>query len=290
MNILDDIKLQYKIGGIANRLIYWNVGCFLVSLVLFYNYKLGGFDFPSWVALSTNPADFLVKPWTFLTYAFFHDGFWHLVFNMMVLHFSSRLFLTFFTQKQYLGLYFLSAVFAGICFVGGYYFLNLTASIVGASAAIMAILVAVSTYQPLMNVRLLLMGNVKLWHITAVILILDLMQFRIENMGGHISHLAGAFLGFLYIKLLQNGTDLSVAVSTIIDFFTNLFDKSSKTPFKKVHKNYTKAAKPVSKPVSKIITKDRNQQQIDEILDKISQSGYDSLTKDEKEFLFKAGK
>ncbi|MEO6173568.1 MAG: rhomboid family intramembrane serine protease [Flavobacterium circumlabens] len=287
MNILDDLKLQYKLGGIAMRVIYWNVACFLISLVFFYQFSIGQFAFPGWLALSSDPEVFLFKPWTFLTYAFFHDGFLHLLFNMMVLNFASNLFLTFFTQKQYLGLYILSAVFSGIIFVLTYYFLNYSASIVGASAAIMAILVATTTYQPLMNVRLLLVGNVKLWHITAVILILDLMQLRLGNMGGHISHLAGAFFGFAYIKLLQNGTDLSVIISKILDFFTNIFKKSPSTPFKKVHKNYQK---PTEKVTSRIVTKDKTQQQIDEILDKISQSGYDCLTKEEKEFLFKAGK
>ncbi|CAM3056771.1 rhomboid family intramembrane serine protease [Flavobacterium frigoris] len=287
MNILDDLKMQYKLGGVAHRLIYWNVACFLFSLVFFYEFKAGSFYFPNWVALSTEPSVFGLKPWTFLTYSFFHDGFWHLLFNMMVLNFSSSLFLTFFTQKQLLGLYILGAIFAGISFVTGYYILNLSASIVGASAAIMAVLVAVTTYQPLMNVRLLLIGNIKLWHITAVILILDLMQFRLDNTGGHISHLAGAFFGFLFIRFLQKGTDLSEIVTRVITFFTNLFKKSPSTPFKKVHKNYSM---PVEKKLSKIITKDKAQQQIDEILDKISQSGYDSLTKEEKEFLFKAGK
>ncbi|QSB28086.1 rhomboid family intramembrane serine protease [Flavobacterium sp. CLA17] len=287
MNILDDLKLQYKLGGIAMRVIYWNVACFLISLVFFYQFSIGQFAFPGWLALSSDPEVFLFKPWTFLTYAFFHDGFLHLLFNMMVLNFASNLFLTFFTQKQYLGLYILSAVFSGIIFVLTYYFLNYSASIVGASAAIMAILVATTTYQPLMNVRLLLVGNVKLWHITAVILILDLMQLRLGNMGGHISHLAGAVFGFVFIKLLQNGTDLSIIISKILDFFTNIFKKSPSTPFKKVHKNYQK---PTEKVTSRIVTKDKTQQQIDEILDKISQSGYDCLTKEEKEFLFKAGK
>jgi len=287
MNIIDDLKMQYKLGGVAHRLIYWNVACFLVSLVFFYEFKSGSFHFPNWVALSTVPSVFGLMPWTFLTYSFFHDGFWHLLFNMMVFNFASSLFLTFFTQKQLLGLYILGAIFAGIAFVLGYYILNLSASIVGASAAIMAVLVAVTTYQPLMHVRLLLIGNIKLWHITAVILILDLMQFRLDNTGGHISHLAGALFGFLFIRLLQKGTDLSEIVTGVITFFANLFKKSSSTPFKKVHKNY---GKPAEKRVSKIITKDKAQQQIDEILDKISQSGYDSLSKDEKEFLFKAGK
>lgn len=286
MNIIDDLKLQYKVGSVAFRIIYWNVGCFLVSLVFFYQYSGGFFTFPSWIALSTDLGDFAVKPWTFLTYAFFHDGFFHLLFNMMVLNFSSQLFLTYFTQKQLLGSYLLGAIFAGLIFVISYYFLGINTVIVGASAAIMTVLVAVTTYQPLMNVRLLILGNVKLWHITAVLLILDLMQFRLDNMGGHISHLSGALFGFLYIKLLENGTDLSVGVTKVIDFFANRFKKSPSTPFKKVHKNYNK---PTEQRASKIVTKTKSQQQIDEILDKISQSGYDSLSKEEKDFLFKAG-
>jgi membrane associated rhomboid family serine protease len=287
MNIIDDLKLQYKAGSIAFRIIYWNVGCFLVSLLFFYQYSGGFFTFPSWIALSTDPANFAIKPWTFLTYAFFHDGFWHLLFNMMVLNFSSQLFLTYFTQKQLLGSYLLGAIFAGLVFVVCYYFLNINTVIVGASAAIMTVLVAVTTYQPLMNVRMLIIGNVKLWYITAVLLILDLMQIRLDNMGGHISHLSGAFFGFIFIQLLKNGTDLTTGVTKFIDLFVNLFRKSPATPFKKVHKNYNR---PTVQRVAKIVTKSKEQQQIDDILDKISQSGYDSLCKEEKDFLFKAGK
>ena len=283
MNIIDDLKFQYRVGGIANKMIYWNVGFFLLSIIFFYQFKLGIFDFPNWVAISSEPTIVLTRPWTLLTYAFFHYGFMHLFFNMMVLNFSSRFFLTFFTQKQYLGLYLLSAIFSGFSFVVSFYFLHETSNMVGASAAIMALLVATTTYQPLMNIRLLLIGNVKLWHITAVILLLDLLQIQMNNTGGHIAHLSGAFFGYIYIKLLQNGTDLS----TIVDSVLNLFSKKQSTPFKKVHVN---PKKPAIKRESKIVVKDKTQQQLDEILDKISQSGYDSLTAEEKQFLFKAGK
>lgn len=279
-SILDDLKMQYQFGGVAFRLIFWNVLCFLVSLLFFYQFQLGVFNFPNWIALSSDLSVLISKPWTLIGYAFFHHGFGHLFFNMMVLHFSSMLFLTFFNSKQFLGLYLLSALFSGVAFVIGYYFLQLSSAMVGASGAIMAILVATTTYRPLMHVRLLFFGNVKLWHITAVILVLDFMQFRIENTGGHIAHLAGAFFGFIFIKLLQNGIDLSRILN-------NPFKKSRRAPFRKVHKNYPKSA---PKPSSRIVVKDKTQQQIDEILDKISQSGYDCLTQDEKEFLFKAGK
>ena len=289
MNIIDDLKLQYKMGGIVTQLIFWNVALFVLPWLFFALLTLLGvnIDYIHYVSLSSNPTHLLWKPWSLLSYAFFHSGIMHIIFNMIVLNFSGRLFMTYFTSKQLLGLYMLSAIFAGICYILVFYVLNINAPIVGASAAIMAILVATTTYYPLMELRLLIIGNVKLWHITAVIIIVDLMQLRSENMGGHISHLSGAFFGFIFIKLLQNGTDLSTVVTRIIDFFANLFKKNTSTPFKKVHKNYSK---PLVKSVSKIVTKDKSQQQIDEILDKISQSGYDSLTKEEKEFLFKVGK
>src|SRR6187431_194496 len=135
MSIIDDLKLQYKIGGIAMRMIYWNVGCFLISLIFFYSFEAGVFNFPNWIALSSEPSVFIVKPWTFLTYAFFHNDFWHLLFNMMVLNFASYLFLTFFSAKQYLGLYILSAIFAGFIFVLGFNVMHYTGTLVGASAA-----------------------------------------------------------------------------------------------------------------------------------------------------------
>ncbi|MBG6061364.1 membrane associated rhomboid family serine protease [Flavobacterium sp. CG_9.1] len=289
MNIIDDLKLQYNIGGIVTKLILWNVALFVFPWLFFALLSLLGFpiDYLQFVSLSSNPAHLLWKPWSLLSYAFFHSGIMHIVFNMIVLNFSGRLFMTYFTAKQLLGLYVLSAIFAGICYMLVFYVLNINAPIVGASAAIMAILVATTTYHPLMDLRLLIIGNVKLWHVTAVIIFIDLVQLRSENMGGHISHLSGALFGFIFIKLLQNGTDLSRGVSRFFGFFANLFQKNKTTPFKKVHKNYTK---PVEKSIPKIITKDKSQQQIDEILDKISQSGYDSLTKEEKEFLFKVGK
>lgn len=287
MSIIEDLKLQYRIGGISNKMIYWNVGFFIVSIPLFYQFKLGVFDYPNWLAVSSEPNVVLYKPWTLVTYAFFHYGFFHLFFNMMILNFSSRLFLTYFTQKQYLGLYFLAAIFSGLVFVLSFYLLGNSSMMVGASAAIMALLVATTTYQPLMEIRLLLIGNVKLWHITAVLLLIDLLQIQMSNTGGHIAHLSGAFFGYIYIKLLQNGTDLSRIVTNIITFFTTIFDKKKATPFKKVHVNDKKT---IVKKESKIVIKDKTQQQIDEILDKISQSGYDSLTQEEKEFLFQSGK
>lgn len=287
MGIIDDLKMQYKTGGITQQLIFWNIGI-AVPLFLLYSFSNDVYlSIMSWLQLTSDPSEFIFKPWTILTYSFLHVDILHLLFNMIMLNFAGRLFLTFFTQKQFLGLYLLGAIFAGLVFISSFFLFNAKAPIIGASGAIMAVLIASATYAPLYQVRLLLIGTVKLWHIAFVFLILDLIQIPTSNMGGHIAHLGGALFGFVYIKLLQNGTDLSLIVTRIIDFFVNIFKPRKGTPFKKVHRN---VSQPKPKTASKIVVKDKTQQQIDEILDKISQSGYDSLTKEEKEFLFKAGK
>lgn len=291
--IINDLKLQYKIGGVANKLIYWNVGLFAFPLVFFAILSMFSIniDFKNYISLASNPADLLWKPWSLLTYGFFHADFWHILFNMLVLNFSSRLFLTYFTPKQLLSLYFVGILFSGIIYISCYYLFpslaNLDVQLIGASGAIMTIFFAVATYAPLMEVRLMFLGTVKIWHIAFVYLVLDLIQMPLENTGGHIAHLGGALFGYIFVKKIQNGIDITSWFASSLDYIVNLFSTNKKT-FKKIHRN----VKPVTiqKPISKILTKDKTQQQIDEILDKISTSGYDSLSQSEKEFLFQAGK
>jgi len=285
MNILDDIKLQYKTGGMVQKLIFWNIGFFLFSFVFFYSFSTGKFQIPTWIVLSSDLGTFIRTPWTLITFNFFHGGFLHLIFNLMVLHFSGRLFNTYFTDKQLFGVYVLGGIFSGITFVLSYFFIGKAGLLVGASGAIMAILIATTTYAPFMLLRIPLIGIVKLWHVAFVILFIDLIQLPLENTGGHLAHLGGALFGFIYVKLLQSRTDLTKPLSMFFDAIANLFQPKKKTPFKKVHLNTTKNV--VNSSAS---NKDFTQKQIDDILDKISKSGYDSLTKEEKEFLFKAGK
>ncbi len=294
--IIDDLKLQYQIGGLANKLIYWNVGLFAIPYLLngifsLSNINLNAFNF---ISLASNPAELLWKPWSLISYGFFHSGFFHILFNMLVLNFSSRLFLTYFTPKQLLSLYFSGIIFSGIIYILCYFLFpslaKFNVTLVGASGTIMAVFFAVATYNPLMEIRLMFIGNVKIWHIAFVYLVLDLINLPLENTGGHIAHLGGALFGYLFVKQIQKGTDITNWFTVCMDLISNIFSPN-KNSFKKIHRNQ----KPVNKGKtpensgSKIVTKDKNQQQIDEILDKIGKSGYDSLSKDEKEFLFKAG-
>jgi membrane associated rhomboid family serine protease len=287
MNILDDLKLQFKTGGMTQKLIFWNIGLFVLFSLLTVVFKFSNitFNYFDWVALSSNTPEFLAKPWTIITFNFFHATILHLIFNLIVLHFSGRLFNTYFTDKQLFGVYLLGGIFSGLTFILMFFLLGKTSPLVGASGAIMALLIATATYAPFMFLRIPLIGIVKLWHVASVILLIVLIQLPYENIGGHLAHLGGALFGFIYIKLLQSGTDVTKPFSAVFDGFANLFKPKKKTPFKKVHRNTTK------KGINSFQgNKDVKQKQIDDILDKISKSGYDSLTKEEKEFLFKAGK
>lgn len=289
MSLLKDFKQQYILGGVTEKLIYWNVILFAVPWILKGVLALFGinFGFVEYISLSSNPADLLWKPWTIISYAFFHADFFHILFNLIILNFVSRLFMTYFTQKQLLSLYLLGAIFAGFIYIGSYLIfpalIRQEAILIGASGAVMAVLFAVAAFNPYMEIRLLLIGRVKIWHIAMVYLVIDLISLSSANVGGHIAHLGGALFGYLFSSQIKNGTDITKTFSTFMDYVVNFFSGSKKTTFKKVHKNTTYTT-PKQSP------KDKSQQQIDAILDKISKSGYDSLTKEEKEFLFKAGK
>lgn len=287
MNIFDDVKLQYRTGGMVQKLLFWNIGLFVLATFVDVVLKFSGFAFSyfDYVALSSNTLVFSTKPWTILTFNFFHAGVFHLIFNVLVLHFSGRLFNTYFTDKQLFGVYLLGGVFSGLTFIVLYFVLGKVSLLVGASGAIMALLMATATYAPFMLLRIPLLGIVKLWHVAFFILVMDLIQLPLENMGGHLAHFGGAFFGFIYMQLLQKGVDLTRPISLFLDGLVTLFNPKPKTPFRKVHRNTEKKS-----VHSSAQNKDMTQKQIDEILDKISQSGYDCLSKEEKEFLFKAGK
>ncbi len=293
MSLLDDLKMQLRSGDITMRLIVLNIVLFVVPNIIAAVVHLSGnnIDFLYYVSLSSNISDLLWKPWSIITYSFFHAGIWHIIFNLIMFNFAAKVFITYFTQKQLLGLYISGGFFAGIFYLIFYNTLpaliNSPASVVGASASVMAILFAVATYAPTMQLRLLIIGNVKLWHIAIVFLIIDFLQLSSTNTGGHLAHLGGALFGYIFTIQLKRGVDLTNWFTAIVVFFQTATDRRKRTPFRKVHRNFKQAAK--SQP-SKIVTKSNIQQQIDAILDKISKSGYESLSKDEKEFLFRAGK
>lgn len=276
MNILNEIKQQYKSGDVSQKLIFINILVFILC-AFFFSFASNQFQYPSWLALSSNYKEVLWFPWTLLTYGFLHSEIIHLIFNLIFLYYISILFYTFFNTRQFLTVYFLGSFFAGLIFVAFGFFFNYNNLIVGASASIMAIFISVATYAPNYSLRLPLIGYVKIWHLAVLYLFVDIAQLLTENTGGHIAHLSGSVVGFTFAMLMKKGIDIS-------EIF--IFKKKKNTTFKKVYKN-----KPAKKYQSvRVSDVNFTQRQIDEILEKISKSGYDSLTKEEKEFLFAANK
>ena len=278
MSIIDDLKLRYQQGSIVQKLIYINVGIFVITLLISVFsglYRSEGNFLTNWFSLDSELDVWLTKPWSILTYGFLHGGFLHLLFNMIALHYIGNLFIDYFTQKQLLTFYLLGTFFGGLLYMLSYNYFPLfegsNSILVGSSAGVSAIFMGIAAYIPNFEFKLPLIGFVKLWIFAAIWVAFDVLGLVGANAGGHFAHLGGSLFGFLYVSNVSN-KELN-----LLDGFFNLF-KSKKKPLRTVYKAPKKSEK------------NGNQQKIDSILDKISKSGYDSLTKAEKEFLFKQGK
>ena len=285
MNFIEKIKYRFKNANIVEQLIYINLGVFLaVFLVNTFSFLFGvsGNFMINWLALPASFSEFILKPWTIFTYGFLHVGFLHILLNLIALFYIGNLFLEYFTAKQLLSFYILGTLFGGIIFLVSYnYFPAFSKEIdrsilLGASAGISAIFVGIATYMPNYQLKIRFIGFVKLWYLAAIWVVLDVIQIPISNPGGHLAHLGGALFGFLYVNQASNKK---------IDFWSKISSVfSSKTkPLKTVYKSDKKTTKNTK-------SHSPNQQEIDTILDKIGKSGYDTLTKAEKDFLFKQGK
>lgn len=266
MSFINDIKPSYNKATIAEKIIYINVALFFAALFL-KDY------FIDWFALNSNFNIFSNQPWTILTYGFTHTSFLHVFFNLVFLFYFGNLFLNFFSKKQFINYYFLGIIVGGLAHLAS----QNNTPLIGASAGIMAVLIGITTKIPTYEIRLNLIGGVKLWVIALIYILLSISN-------GNVAHLGGALLGFIYTKQLEKGTDIGKWFENSINYITNLLKPKEKSSLKTVYKN--KNIKRKSTP------KESNQKQrkIDGVLDKISKSGYESLSKEEKDFLFKSGK
>ncbi|QXP62377.1 rhomboid family intramembrane serine protease [Polaribacter sp. HaHaR_3_91] len=283
MSFIDDIKNRYKSGNIVEKLIYINLAIFVFTLLtsVFQDLYKGEINWVvSWFSLDDNFTSLLTKPWTIITYGFLHADFLHILLNLITLYFVGNLFIEYFTQKQLLTFYLLGTFFGGALFILSHIYFPLfqdqSSILVGASAGISAIFIGITTYIPNYQLKIRFIGFVKLWYLGAIWVGLDILALSGGNAGGHFAHLGGALFGFLYVQRAANKEIL------IFDKIAALFS-TKKKPLKTVYKSPKKTVK-TNKGTS------INQQQIDAILDKISKSGYDTLTKEEKEFLFKQGR
>lgn len=209
---------------------------------------------------------FNYRVWQFFTYNFIHADVLHLLFNMVMLYLFSQLFYTFFTAKQLLKVFILGGITAGVFYFVVSNLFGFQNYVIGASGAVMALFFAVVGYNPKMRVHLIIVGAIPIYYIAIAFILFDVVQLFSNNAGGHLAHIGGSVFGFIYGNNLKGFTFMK-------------FQKPKKNShLKTVHK--------VNQPKNKIEV-DVVQKQIDVILDKISKSGYESLTTEEKEFLFK---
>ena len=290
MNFREKLFYRFQQFNVAEKLIVFNVIFFVLPLLIntfLFLFKIPIDSYTVWFELSSSFSDLVFKPWTLITYSFLHSGFFHLFFNMYIFLFTSRLFLNLFKSNSLINIYFLGVVFGGLLFLFSYNFFpafeNSKPYMIGSSAGVMSLLIFMSTYSPNLEVRLIIF-NVKLLYIGIAFMMLDVIQIPYGNAGGHIAHLGGALLGFFYANKLKNGVDIGLPFERIIFKLFNLF-QFNKTKMNVAYKN--KSNKKFSGRNDN--NSKTHQKKIDEILDKISSSGYESLSKKEKDFLFKAG-
>lgn len=275
-----DIKDKLSRLNVLEKIIAINVVIFLLGLL--FKSLLRWFELPS------SLGNFITQPWSIITYAFVHYEFFHMLFNMLWLYIIAQWILNLFNPKMALNIYFLGAISGGVLYLLAYtLFPDILGNsrLVGASASVRALLIFVCAYMPNKEFRVFTF-SLKLWYLGAALVVIDIIGLFSTNTGGHLAHLGGVLLGYFYAKQLQKGQDIGKGFEKFMDGFANLFKSSKRKPFKTVHKNKSKVGGYTKSDFKEF----NNQKKIDVILDKISKSGYDSLTAEEKEFLFRAGK
>lgn len=286
MDFIDNLKSKYAQQSALGQLIVVIVSFTLLSWLLQYLYQPSYY----WFRLPPGLWETLLQPWSIFTYAFLHSGIFHLFWNMLILFSFGQMMLNFFNSRQLITLF-----FAGVLSGAAFYLLGESlfstyvnsAGLVGASAGVYAVALFVCSYQPDTEVRLIFF-NIKLKYIGYFLLVMTITGiFARDNVGGNLAHLGGIAIGFYAAIKMREGTDILKGLTSIGDSVMSFFKaspkKEKKAKMKTVYRN-KKSATSTSKE------KSTQQVKIDAILDKISASGYESLSKAEKDFLFKAGK
>ncbi|MDO1500043.1 rhomboid family intramembrane serine protease [Winogradskyella maritima] len=289
MNGTSDLKYKFNRLDAFGKIIVINAVLFILNLILVNVLRIDWLS--RYFSLPSELSNFIFQPWSILSYGFLHADFFHVIFNMLFLFYFSRTIVNLFKERLALNIYFLGILSGGMFFIT---FANLLpvslgfgGTLIGASAGVSAMLMFIAVYMPNSEIRLFNIITVKWRHIAMGFVAYDLIRILMGvNVGGLMSHFGGYFLGYLYASRLAKGTDIGKGFERMADNVASWF--KPKSNLKTVHrKSQPKRSTTANKGTSSALDK---QKQIDEILDKISKSGYDSLSAKEKEFLFKAGK
>ncbi len=294
-SILDDFKNAFNRpnNGLI-RIILINIIVFVAVRLVAVPFWLTGFNYEgirhtidSWLVLPSSLQEFIIKPWTLVTYFFMHSGFLHIIFNMLFLYWFGRIIKEFLGNEKVVNLYILGGLAGGLFYMVIYNVLPIFSEtvnfsyLIGASAGVYAVVVGAATFMPDYSFSLLLIGPVRIKYIALFYVVLSIIQMPQGNAGGELAHLAGAAIGFIFIKQLQRGNDMGKPINQFFRFVKSFFKKQPKVKVSYTNSDRRTTARKQYKS---------NQEEIDAILDKISESGYDSLTKEEKQKLFEASK
>lgn len=289
MGLWDDIKRPFRNGTSLTRLIYINVFVFLLLSVLgIIGFLLKNPEIPAkGLYLFSVPASlksFLSRPWTLVTYMFTHKDILHILFNMLWLYWFGKIFLEYLDQRKLTAVYLLGGISGAIIYIFSFNIFPAFSDIIsesvaiGASASVMAVVVAISAYVPDYSVYLFLLGRMKIKYIALGIFILtSVMDFSV-NSGGKLAHIGGAMFGYLYTVNIRRGRDLGKWLNVLIDGLVTLL-----RPRKKLKVKYKKPVDDYEYNKARA----EHQARINAILDKISKGGYDSLSREEKDYLFR---
>ena len=271
MELKDKLKYSLSVMGQLQKLIVINIIFFIIPLILntfLWLFELKDISILDYFVVEADLMSLIFKPWSLITYGFLHGSFSHLFWNMIMLFYFGNILVNYFGDKRLLNVFFNGILFGGIIYIISYnlfpVFTGVSSKMIGSSAGVMAILFYITSYNPNHTIRFFFV-NVKLLYIAVFLLLMDIIQIPVDNSGGHIAHLGGALIGFLMFRSFK-GIDF-------VDIYTNL---STRKNNKKIKRNKTFSGS------------NFDQKKIDSILDKISESGYESLTKEEKNYLFKA--
>jgi membrane associated rhomboid family serine protease len=271
MELKDKLKYSLSVMGQLQKLIVINIIFFIIPLILntfLWLFELKDISILDYFVVEADLMSLIFKPWSLITYGFLHGSFSHLFWNMIMLFYFGNILVNYFGDKRLLNVFFNGILFGGIIYIISYnlfpVFTGVSSKMIGSSAGVMAILFYITSYNPNHTIRFFFV-NIKLLYIAVFLLLMDIIQIPVENSGGHIAHLGGALIGFLMFRSFK-GIDF-------VDIYTNL---STRKNNKKIKRNKTFSGS------------NFDQKKIDSILDKISESGYESLTKEEKNYLFKA--
>lgn len=292
MAIFDDIRRKYRQGTMLMRIIYINITIFvLLRLVVLIGvlFNLDTSTVLSWVQLPSALSSLLYAPWTLITYMFAHYDLLHILFNMLWLYWMGRIFLEYFTPKRLSALYLLGGLGGAALYLLAMnllpHFAGTHAYLLGASASVIAIVVATAVWAPDYKIGLLFIGEVSLKWVAIITIGIDLLSVDTGNAGGHIAHLGGAAVGAIYATALRHGTDITRPLNAALDWVASLFSRRDRGVGAPVGGKAYGGARD-----SRQSSGEPTEAQIDAILDKIKRSGYTSLTDHERDLLFRASK